>query len=80
MKQVISFFRDYMTSIFENYRLSFSGSSRKKIKAELQKLEKLKISYRFNEQKDLDHSFQDEYLNPLVKIPTSAMKNFYRFF
>ena len=39
---------------FENYWLSFSGKFRKKLKAELKKLEARKVTFRFNRIDDLD--------------------------
>ncbi len=39
---------------FENYWMSFSGKSRKKIRAEMNKLEALNVTYRINQKKDLD--------------------------
>lgn len=64
---------------FENYLLSFSGASRKKLRAELQKLEKLKISYRFNEQKDLDHLFRMN-IESFGEDSYFSNKKFYRSF
>ncbi|THB81639.1 MAG: GNAT family N-acetyltransferase [Desulfobacteraceae bacterium] len=43
--------------IFENYWLGFSGKTRKKIKSELKRLEDQKITFRFDEVKDLDQMF-----------------------
>lgn len=48
---------------FENYWLGFSGKTRKKLKAELKKFDTRKISFRFNEKKDLEKMFQ---MNRLV--------------
>lgn len=42
---------------FENYWLGFSGKSRKKIKAELDKYGNQNITFRFNEKKDIEHLF-----------------------
>lgn len=42
---------------FENYWLGFSGKSRKKIRTELNKLENQKLTFRFNEIKDLEKMF-----------------------
>ncbi len=43
---------------FENYWMSFSTRSRKKLKAELKKLEDMGVSYRFNQKKDIEHLFK----------------------
>lgn len=42
----------------ENYWMSFSGKSRKNLKAELRKLEARQVSFRFNQPDDLDHMFR----------------------
>jgi Acetyltransferase (GNAT) domain len=43
---------------FENYYQSFSGKFRKKLKADLKKLTDRKVSFRFNDPKDVDHLFR----------------------
>lgn len=43
---------------FENYYQSFSGKFRKKLKADLKKLTDRKVSFRFNNPKDMDHLFR----------------------
>jgi hypothetical protein len=43
---------------FENYMLSFSGKSRKKLKADLKKLQDRKVTFRYNQSKDIEHLFQ----------------------
>ncbi|CCK78491.1 GNAT family N-acetyltransferase [Desulfobacula toluolica] len=51
------FFPGIFNHSFENYRLSFSGKSRKKLKNELNRLEVFEVSFRFNHKKDLTHLF-----------------------
>ncbi len=43
---------------FDNYRQSFTGKFRKKLRAELKKFEERKTSFRFNQFKDIDLMFQ----------------------
>jgi hypothetical protein len=43
---------------FDNYWLSFSGKSRKKLKNDLKKIEAGSVAYRFNRHEDLDRLFQ----------------------
>jgi len=43
---------------FENYMQSFSGKFRKKLKADLKKLNDREVSFRFNDPKDIDHLFR----------------------
>ncbi len=43
---------------FENYMQSFSGKFRKKLRADLKKLSDRKVSFRFNDPKDMDHLFR----------------------
>lgn len=43
---------------FGNYMLSFSGKSRKKLTADLKKLQDRKVTFRFNDSKDIEHLFE----------------------